>query len=222
MSYRHCIAKKQISEIPKFHVCKVFRGNATPEIYEIPKIERGMAYRHGIVKNQIPTIPEFYDCTMFRGNAAPGSLDARGLRCSVWVGGLECRVSGGVDASLSYKKSACCEIHVAERGPTLETWPRCGAKPILVYIVFPLVSTGPSGTGPTSDLWRNVEGNAWLAGEIQGLVLLLKPAGPPRCGTGREKRCSVRSYHALEPLNAKEEQIRRTQIRVIMPGNSGS
>ena len=38
MSYRlHIAKKKQISEIPKFQNCKVYRGKATPEISEIPK-----------------------------------------------------------------------------------------------------------------------------------------------------------------------------------------
>ena len=60
---------------------------------------------------------------------------------------------GGVDALLSYTKSACCEINVAERGPMLHAWPCCGAKPILLYIVIFLISTGPVCTGPTCEPW---------------------------------------------------------------------
>ena len=66
---------------------------------------------------------------------------------------------GGVDALLSYTKSACCEINVAERGPVLHAWPCCGAKPILLYIVIFLISTGPVCTGPTSEPWNNKK---WL------------------------------------------------------------
>ena len=64
---------------------------------------------------------------------------------------------GGVDALLSYTRSACCEINVAERGPVLHAWPCCGAKPILLYIVIFLISTGPVCTGPTSEPWNNTE-----------------------------------------------------------------
>ena len=61
---------------------------------------------------------------------------------------------GGVDALLSYTRSACCEINVAERGPMIHAWPCCGAKPILLYSVIFLISTGPVCTGPTCEPWK--------------------------------------------------------------------
>ena len=96
----------------------------------------------------------------FGRGAFPGLLLAVAWGWRVRMSGC-----GGVDALLSYTRSACCEIKAAERGPMLHAWPCCGAKLILLYIVIFLISTGPVCTGPTCEPWSFSRGRGGVLGD---------------------------------------------------------
>ena len=105
---------------------------------------------------------------------------------------------GGVDALLSYTKSACCEINVAERGPVLHAWPCCGAKPILLYIVIFLISTGPVCTGPTSESWN----------------ALGRHVGPPLGPKGSQKRPKTTQKPFFPTIEGKIKNYFKTTERL--------